>query len=206
MQIPIYGYPKRTPGVWGGDFEIQAFSTAYQLKVAIYLGEVELWVTMKPLIQYSAEIPFIYLLLRSNHFEPITLLLTVQPAHETDNQICDGSGFREVRCVVAETAPRVFLIKIPLPSVVTNYLEAEGEFLTSEQMGVISTILCFACCRVSIVKYPLNLQNVESSKTKRRKFAPLQSCADVNMCSLCFQYLTKEKCSGAELWELPGFL
>ena len=191
----------RTPGVWGGDLEIQAFATAFQLNVAIYLGEAELWVTMEPLIKYSTQIPFIYLLLRSNHFEPITRLSTVQHAQETENEICDGTKLREVRSVVSElTAPQVFPIKTHLPNVVTTCLEGEGEIVTSEQSGVISTVLCDACCRVSTVTFPLNLQTVELSKTKRRKFASLQSCAVVKLCSLCFQYLTKDKSSGTELW------
>ena len=163
----------------GGAIQIQAFCSAFQLNVAVFLAEAEVWVVMEPIVKYSTELPTVFLMLRSNHFEPITRLTCVQTT--SYNQVQLGKKGKPATEVMTPNAVNHLN---PL-----RLLYDGGQPDNPQKQGVDKNFvqsgdLCSGCGRVSTLCYPFNLKTVSWDKIIQRKFGRMKKCLSSIVSSL----------------------
>ena len=62
-------------GTYGGDLEITAFCTVFEVEVVVYVSQAKTWLVYKPFNRTSVDFPALFLSHNNNHWQAIVLFV-----------------------------------------------------------------------------------------------------------------------------------
>ena len=195
----------RTRGVWGGDIEIQSFCSVFQLKVALFLSQPRQWVVMEPLLRHSRdELPAVFLIFSSNHFEAITRLClpgNQHPAFSNSEILKRGD-----RVSFPTHITRHHILDTNFGNIFSHDNEedtnSQEDITTLEEDRILSEEVCDSCSRVSTLRYPFVLRVAKCDELKKRNFGPRQKANELQLCTLCWEFLQNDTKLDDRLWDV----
>ena len=166
-------------GVNGGDLEILAFCSAFNLQTAVYEKDTHCWTLIKPLEIFDSDLKTIVLQKEASHYQPVTCLCN-KLTDENEDFSCgfcmDAVKFKTVRT----------------DTHLSDQLDETSIALAEVEDANHSNQTCDVCKRNETEQYPLTLRFFSPNIIKRRKiFTKFKQAEQICLCKNCLCYCTE---------------